>query len=173
MMKSEIMIVSDNHGATKLLAQMLDNHRDADFFFHCGDSNLAAEHSLMKNFICVKGNTDYMERYPLYQYAKLTTGENVWITHGHKQYVREKAAELISDTFTQKPIPDIVLYGHTHRVNAEMFQDVLFINPGSISQPRDGNPPSYAKLTITTTQYLVELYCATENSILKEWRFPR
>ena len=172
-MKIEIIIVSDNHGATGALAQMLAFHQEADYFLHCGDSNLNPDHPLMTNVICVKGNTDFHYDYPLYQHVQLPTGGNIWVTHGHKQYVRHGATELMNDAKLQNPVPNIVLYGHSHRVNVEMTADILFINPGSIAEPRDGNPPSYAKLTVTDAEYKIEIYRAADNTVFKEWQFPK
>lgn len=172
-MITEIMIVSDNHGVTDALAQMLTFHQEADYFLHCGDSNLQPEHPLMTNIICVKGNTDFRYDYPFYQHVQLPMGENIWVTHGHKQYVRYGVAELMNDTQSQNPTPNIVLYGHSHCVNVEMQAGILFINPGSISEPRDSNPPSYAKLTVTSDAYKIEIYRAADNTVFKEWQFPK
>jgi putative phosphoesterase len=42
---------------------------------------------------------------------------------------------------------DIVLLGHTHRPILRQIGSVTLINPGSVGQPRDGDPrPSYAVL---------------------------
>jgi len=45
--------------------------------------------------------------------------------------------------------PDIVIFGHTHRVVYEKIGDTLFINPGSASQPRGGFPASIMKLSLS------------------------
>ena len=39
---------------------------------------------------------------------------------------------------------DIVLYGHTHIPSVDQGDDIIAVNPGSISQPRQpGRQPSY------------------------------
>ena len=39
---------------------------------------------------------------------------------------------------------DIVMYGHTHRPCLDVKPDLIALNPGSISYPRqDGHRPSY------------------------------
>ena len=41
---------------------------------------------------------------------------------------------------------DIFLYGHTHVLRAEKKGCHTFLNPGSVSLPKEGNPPTYAVL---------------------------
>ena len=44
---------------------------------------------------------------------------------------------------------DIVMYGHTHKPVIEVEKDVIAINPGSLTYPRqDGKNPSYIIMTI-------------------------
>lgn len=43
---------------------------------------------------------------------------------------------------------DIVLTGHTHCRMAGFAGNTLFLNPGSLGQPRDGNPPGFALLDL-------------------------
>lgn len=33
----KIIVVSDSHGKADILEQLVDKHRDADMFLHCGD----------------------------------------------------------------------------------------------------------------------------------------
>jgi putative phosphoesterase len=48
---------------------------------------------------------------------------------------------------------DVVLLGHTHRPILRQIGSVTLINPGSVGQPRDGDPrPSYATLNTETRQ---------------------
>ena len=37
-----------------------------------------------------------------------------------------------------------VLFGHTHRALIDEAEGIRFINPGSLTQPRDGSDGSYA-----------------------------
>lgn len=43
---------------------------------------------------------------------------------------------------------DILLHGHTHIPRDEIINDIRWLNPGSVSQPRGDNPPSFAWLTL-------------------------
>lgn len=46
-------------------------------------------------------------------------------------------------------IPDIVVFGHTHKPQFEKIQRTYFINPGSASKPRGGIPCSVMRLSIS------------------------
>jgi putative phosphoesterase len=35
---------------------------------------------------------------------------------------------------------DVLVLGHTHIQHAEMYEEGIVVNPGSVGQPRDGNP---------------------------------
>ena len=41
---------------------------------------------------------------------------------------------------------DALLYGHTHVLRAQRSGDYFFLNPGSVSIPKENNPRSYAVL---------------------------
>lgn len=41
---------------------------------------------------------------------------------------------------------DIFMHGHTHVLRAEKVGDITILNPGSVSIPKEGNPPTYAIL---------------------------
>ena len=44
---------------------------------------------------------------------------------------------------------DVLLHGHTHVPRHERQGDVLFLNPGCVTRPDKGAPPSIAMLEIT------------------------
>ena len=39
---------------------------------------------------------------------------------------------------------DILIHGHTHVLRAENMGNYILLNPGSVSIPKEGNPPTYA-----------------------------
>lgn len=172
----KIIIVSDNHMRTEGLENVLSQHRhDTDYFLHCGDSNLEHDHELMKAFITVKGNTDYVHRYLYDETVKLPNGELIWITHGHNHYVNQGVDILVdfAPAMSRSQCPSIILYGHTHKVDVQRREDLLIINPGSISSPRDGIIRTYAKLMITPEAYEVTILDIKDHSVVKEFQFPK
>ena len=92
--------------------------------------------------LAVRGNCDtevdqmVLEFPILADYAILSLdGLTVYATHGHN-----------FNTKTPPPMAkgDILLHGHTHVVRAEKFGDEnTYINPGSITLPKDNCPRSY------------------------------
>jgi len=46
---------------------------------------------------------------------------------------------------------DVILHGHTHVPRNEHRQGVLFLNPGCVTRPNRGAPPSVAWLEIATS----------------------
>jgi hypothetical protein len=44
--------------------------------------------------------------------------------------------------------PDVVVFGHTHMPFCETLGGVLFLNPGSVTQPRGDYRPSMVRLII-------------------------
>ena len=61
-------------------------------------------------------------------------GRAVYLTHGH----------VINKN---KPLPfakgDILLHGHTHVPVCEDCGDFMYLNPGSVSIPKENSPHSY------------------------------
>ena len=57
------------------------------------------------------------------------------------------------------------MHGHTHVLQAKEVDGITILNPGSVSIPKEGNPPTYAVLengifTIKTfEQNTVKEYC--------------
>ena len=70
----------------------------------------------------------------------------VLLTHGHRYRVHHGTEEI--KDWARANGADIVMFGHTHRPVIEM-DDVIAVNPGSISQPRQENRrPSYMVMEI-------------------------
>lgn len=64
-------------------------------------------------------------------------GKTLYATHGH--------------VYNQDNLPpmkegDILVHGHTHVLKAEQMGHYTLLNPGSVSIPKEGNPPTYAVL---------------------------
>ena len=71
----------------------------------------------------------------------------VWITHGHQYYV-SMSSETIKEEAIDRGV-DIVFYGHTHRPVIEIDEEIIAINPGSLSYPRqEGRQASYVLMDI-------------------------
>jgi len=169
----EVIIVSDNHGDKNGLRKVIEkHHEEATYFLHCGDSTFPFDDELMGKFKMVRGNTDNDDRYRRVQEIEiLETKDKIVMVHGDRQKVQYGIDQLINEF--RKKEPTIILHGHTHKVNVEMRDKILIINPGSIFDPREGNIRTYAKLKITSNCYDVEILDINDHTVVKEFQFLR
>ena len=157
------MIASDIHGSAKYCRMMLDRYEKekadrllllGDLLYHGPRNDLPEEYApkqviemlnaRREEILCVRGNCEaevdqMVLSFPvLADYALMPLGERiVFITHGH--------------TFNREHLPplkpgDILLHGHTHVPACEAFGQNVYMNPGSVSIPKDGTPRSYMTL---------------------------
>ncbi|MGM0212709.1 metallophosphoesterase [Enterococcus sp. AZ109] len=151
------LVVSDNHSDRQILDELVKRYDGkVDGMFHCGDSELAANDPLWQYFTVVGGNCDYDPGYKAEQVVTVGS-DRVFMTHGHRSNVRFGLTMLSLQA--QEAKATIALFGHIHQAVAEMDQGILFVNPGSISQPRGPiRVPSYAIIDSTPDKYLVQYY---------------
>ena len=91
----KILIVSDNHGRTGNLEQVIKEQGKIDYFLHAGDTE-GSEDYIEALLDCpsaiVGGNNDYFSGLPSELTVKIGKYK-VWITHGHMDHAGG-AAEL-------------------------------------------------------------------------------
>lgn len=142
------IIVSDTHGHNANYGKILKMH-NPDLVIHCGDIE-GSENVFTQVTSCpiymVKGNNDYFSDLP--REVDVSFGGNkIWVTHGHNFYV-SVGTEIIKEEARSRGAK-IVCFGHTHRPIVEYGADVIAVNPGSLSYPRqEGRLPSYAIMEI-------------------------
>jgi len=140
-----VVVFSDVHGKKELADRILEFNPDADYTISLGDSELTSDYFLNHDIIFVKGN--YPRDAGFTYETELVVGElNIFITHGHKHKVHRTLDKLIKLGVSEGY--DIILYGHTHMLSKVKYGQVLLINPGSVSSPRNNFPPSYCILDI-------------------------
>jgi putative phosphoesterase len=95
----------------------------------------------------------YLKALP-YSRRETFAATDVYITHGSPRAPVEEYVypEQVVDGFFQEQgmttVPDVLLLGHTHVPFTKRVNGTLVMNPGSVGQPRDGNPDaSYAVLS--------------------------
>ena len=157
------MIASDIHGSAyycrELLAAFAREGANrlmllGDVLYHGPRNDLPRDYApkkviemlngIKEKLLCVRGNCDtevdqmVLDFPVLADYAILCAGERViYATHGHV-YNENKLPPL------QKG--DILLHGHTHVPKCVEHEDYLYINPGSVSIPKENSPHSYLVL---------------------------
>lgn len=144
MKNMKILIVSDTHRRNENYLTIVEREKPVDMVIHCGDAE-GSEYIIYEAAECpveiVLGNNDFfseLEREREFEVGKY----KVWLTHGHNYYV-SMGNETIKEEARSRGI-DIVIYGHTHRPVVDVEEDVIAINPGSLTYPRqEGKKPSY------------------------------
>lgn len=160
----KLMIASDLHGSAYYTHQLLDawDREGAPRLFLLGDilyhgprndlpegyapkEVLAMLNERRDRIFCVRGNCDgevdqMVLNFPIMaDYAVLAEGERlIYATHGH-----------VYNTAHLPPLQpgDILLHGHTHVPAWQAFgEGNLYLNPGSVSLPKEKSPHSYLTL---------------------------
>ena len=140
----KILIISDTHGKHDNLSRVLEQESPIDLLIHLGDAE-GYEEYIAKQAGCpleiVAGNNDFFSDLP--REKELQIGKyKVLITHGHYYYVNTGIEEIAR--MAQGRDFDIVIFGHTHRPLIDIRKDIIVMNPGSLSYPRqEGRRPSY------------------------------
>ena len=165
------MIASDLHGSAYYCRKMLEafEREGADRLFLLGDllyhgprNDLPREYApkevipllngKKEKLLCVRGNCDaevdqmVLEFPVLADYAVLPVGRRlIYATHGHIYHVKNLPPLAPGD---------VLLHGHTHvPAWTEFGQGNLYLNPGSVSIPKENSPHSYMTLEENTVQW--------------------
>ena len=145
---TKIGLVSDSHGNIEALKEAVEQMGDVDLIIHTGD--YIGDSDDIRTWVntpvmAVKGNMDSYERdRPDFIKTKVEDF-TLYIAHGHHENVKWG-----KEDFAQKVKmngADIGIFGHTHRKHLEKLNNVILINPGSVSLPNDDSK-SYAILTL-------------------------
>ena len=149
-----IFVFSDLHGDVTALAMLVERAKmeQADYLICAGDVGLdrlgikgGVLFSTGIPISIVRGNCDSPwifanagKRIPP-QYDSISfAGRRICFTHGHL-FPNWQATPI---TLEEK---DIFISGHSHKANlVHPKHSPILLNPGSVSSPRDGKPPSYA-----------------------------
>lgn len=143
---SKVLVVSDSHGLTKELNMLRERHsEDVNLMIHCGDSELTPADGAISSYLTVMGNCDFGGGYPLETMAEVA-GRKFFITHGHRYSVKTSLLNLKYKA--QEVNADIVCFGHSHVLGAEVIGSTLFLNPGSIRLPRGCLEKTYVILDL-------------------------
>ena len=165
------MIASDLHGSAYYCRKMLEafEREGADRLFLLGDllyhgprNDLPREYApkevipllngKKEKLLCVRGNCDaevdqmVLEFPVLADYAVLPLGQRlIYATHGHIYHVKNLPPLAPGD---------VLLHGHTHvPAWTEFGQGNLYLNPGSVSIPKENSPHSYMTLEGNAMQW--------------------
>lgn len=168
----KLIIVSDSHGDTSSLSLIRTRHlHEGNLFIHCGDSELAADHPLLNEYVTVRGNCDFDKNLLKDRIEPITLGARLFMTHGHLYDVKYSLMRLYYRA--RELDANIVCYGHSHCIGAEMVDGILFINPGSVVLPRNTKEKTYALLDINEASFELTFYEVQSGKVLAEKSFKR
>lgn len=156
----KLMIASDIHGSAYFCKKMIEafEREKADKLILLGDilyhgprndlpkdyapkEVIAMLNAMSENLLCVRGNCDtevdqmVLDFPVLAEYAIFYIDDKmVFAAHGHN-FNRENMPKLNKG--------DIILNGHTHVPAFEREEAYIYINPGSVSIPKENSCHSY------------------------------
>ncbi|HKM22146.1 MAG TPA: metallophosphoesterase [Lachnospiraceae bacterium] len=150
----KILIISDTHRKNEIIPDIISAEAPIDMLIHCGDIegdiNLLLPDAPFPIQI-VGGNMDRFYSYDSESVFKLGY-YTVYLTHGHLMDVLHTNQQI--KVAANKVYADILIYGHTHMSEIIQEDELLIINPGSLTEPRQsGRQPSYAVLSIDDDTY--------------------
>lgn len=156
----KFFIASDIHGSEFYCKKMLDCYKTekadkllllGDLLYHGPRNDLPRAYNpkaviemlnnLKNDILCVRGNCDsevdqmVLEFPILADYCVLSYNETmIFATHGHK-FNRDNIPPLKNG--------DFLLHGHTHIPVCEQYDNFTYINPGSVSIPKEDSHHGY------------------------------
>ena len=135
----EAFLISYDVSCPIYLAEAIYNEQPFDLLIHLGD--IEGEEDIIQELaggetIMVPGNNDFFSPLPREREIELA-GKKVLLTHGHYYYVSLNLQTLREECIARGI--DIVMFGHTHRPLIQIEDELTFINPGSISYPRQAD----------------------------------
>lgn len=159
----KLLIASDLHGSAYYTKLLMDRIREekadrilllGDLLYHGPRNDLPRAYapkevitmlnSIKNEVLCVRGNCDtevdqMVLDFPIMaDYAVLFAGgHTIYASHGH--HFNESSPPPLKKG-------DILLNGHTHVPVFHVREDFIFMNPGSVSIPKDGSCHSYMTL---------------------------
>ena len=153
----KLFIASDIHGSAYWCQKMIEAYKNekadrmlllGDILYHGPRNDLPKDYNpkevckklnLIKNkILCIKGNCDAEvdEMVCDFKFNKnirlKINGKNFFFTHGHKYNI---------DNIPPKT--DILIYGHFHTGFFKIKNNVLCVNPGSVSIPKENSQHGY------------------------------
>lgn len=156
-----ILVVSDIHGsgyyADKLKEIIKKENPDkifvlGDLYYHGPRNPLTEEYNPMKvakllnsmkdRISVIRGNCDAEVDLMISDFdirdniLEEINGKKMFFTHGHKYNMNNLPAEDF----------DIMLYGHFHVCFIKENEGKIFVNPGSVTLPKENTPHSYVMI---------------------------
>ena len=156
----KLMIASDIHGSAFYCKQLMDAYKQenpdkllllGDLLYHGPRNDLPKDYApkqviemlnaISDQLICVRGNCEAEVDQMVLNFPVLSEscilyidGQTIYATHGH-----------INSPANPPKLHkgDVLLTGHTHIPAWEEYDNFLYLNPGSVSIPKEGSEHGY------------------------------
>lgn len=150
MSKFKIGVISDTHG--RLRKEAVKLMKGSDLIIHAGDigkSEILGSLSEIAPVIAVRGNNDKGE-----------LGRN--LSKSEVVEIGNKIFYVVHDINDLDIVPEaagfhVVVFGHSHRADKSLKNDVLYLNPGSAGPRRFKLPVSVAVVIIDKHDIKVDI----------------
>ena len=151
------LVVSDIHGSLFYASKIIDIMKKervnkvillGDLYYHGPRNNLPEQYNPMEvckllnsikdKLYCIKGNCDaevdeMISEFDFNEYIKIKIKDKTFMfTHGHKYNIDNKVDNI-----------DVLVYGHFHTGFIKVEEDVIYVNSGSLSLPKNNTKNSY------------------------------
>ncbi|RUL51121.1 metallophosphoesterase [Lysinibacillus antri] len=151
----KLLVMSDTHGDAEVINRVRKAHENVDAIIHCGDSELPFDHPYLEGVKKVRGNCDRDTRFPeeeLFEWNDV----KVFIAHGHLLNVKATTMNLLYRT--KELEANAAFFGHSHVLGAELVDNILFVNPGSLLKPRGIAEKSYVIVEFQDGKWTVKAF---------------
>ena len=144
-----IGVISDTHGY--LPSKVFSIFKNTDYIFHAGDigdAGIIKELEFMCPVFAVYGNID---TYPITaNFPRVLTQKiDTIVIHLIHDIVSVRLHRY--ELFRKNIKPDIVIYGHSHRPEYQIYQNTIYLNPGSASKPKGKDKGTVVLLNTSET----------------------
>ncbi len=156
----KLVFASDIHGSIYYCKQLMEAYEReqaeklillGDLLYHGPRNDLPREYAPKEviallnakksELMCVRGNCEaevdqmVLEFPVMADYMLLfLKGKTAFVTHGHNHNL---------ESLPPLKAGDLLIHGHTHVLKAVFDGNIHYLNPGSVSIPKEGNPCSY------------------------------
>jgi putative phosphoesterase len=151
----KMLVFSDSHRqAYEMLKVSKQLSKQVSVAVHLGDGWNDMEEVILKHphfavhRVC--GNCDDLQGPRVKVFS--VEGKRFLATHGHMQHVKSGLLRLAC--LAEENEADVCLFGHTHRPVMINYGKIILMNPGSISLPTSGFPPSYGIISISENGFV-------------------
>ena len=173
----KLFIISDIHGSLIAFEKALNQFEkeNADYLVICGDflnhgprNNIPAGYDTKKlaeklnsykeKIIGIRGNCDSEVDQMILDFPMMAPFSNIFLESKHRVFVHH--GHLFSENELRNFLSEktIVVSGHTHVPVLEDNDDLIFVNPGSISIPKSDSKPGYALINADNGSVNISLH---------------